>query len=160
LRWKGFAALLQARSRLYLIPSQQKKPLKVIETYQRSIYKKPMTIVQQNETPSNEKWDHAIALQIPLVLPAFSSIAQILKAVKLLSSLFGGARVWLEAGTWINNKGHLVWDINVWVKASMSRRDFELHSHQVKAFSAQMCQKLRQEAVVLEINNKEIFLLS
>lgn len=118
-----------------------------------------MTIVQDNDTPS--PWDHAIALQIPILLFApSSSLAQILKAVNLLSTLFGGCRVWVEAGTWINNKGDLVWDLNVWVQSSMTRHDFELHSHQVKAFSAQMCQKLRQEAVVLEINNKEIFLLS
>ena len=116
-----------------------------------------MTILHQSDSP--ETWDHALGIQIPLVLPAFSSIAQILKAVKLLSTLFGGCRVWLEAGTWINNKGHLVWDLNVWVKSSMTRRDFELNSHEVKEFAAQMRQKLRQEAVVLEINNKDIFLL-
>jgi hypothetical protein len=116
-----------------------------------------MTIVQQNDTP---KWDHAIALQIPILLFApSSSIAQILKAVKLISTLFGGSRVWLEAGTWINDKGHLVWDLNVWVKSSMTRDDYELHSPQVQEFAAQMRQHLRQEAVVLELNHKEIFLL-
>ena len=108
---------------------------------------------------SAQKWDHAIALQIPFSYLPFGSIAQILKAVKLMSELFGGCRVWLEAGTWINNKGHLVWDLNVWVQASMTGENFDLHCHEVKEFSAQMCQRLRQEAVVLEVNNKEIFLL-
>jgi hypothetical protein len=109
---------------------------------------------------SVQKWDCAIALQIPILLLAFSSsITQLLKAVKLMSKLFRGCRVWIEFGTWINNKGHLVWDLNVWVQSSMTRHDFELHSHQVKEFLEQMRQNLRQEAVVLEVNNKEIFLL-
>lgn len=111
---------------------------------------------------SAQKWDCAIALQIPILFSfaLIASIAQILKAIKLLSTLFGGCRVWLEAGTWINNKGHLVWDLNVWVQSSMTGENFDLHCHEVKEFSAQMCQRLSQEAVVLEVNNKDIFLLS
>jgi hypothetical protein len=138
----------------------QKKPLTVVDNNLSTIYLyKAMTIVHESDFP--ETWDHALGIQIPILFsPAFiASIAQILKAIKLLSKLFGGCRVWLEAGTWINNKGHLVWDLNVWVQASMTGENFDLHCHEVKEFSAQMCQRLRQEAVVLEINNKDIFLL-
>ena len=104
-----------------------------------------------------EKLDQAIALQIPIHFSFtyfLASLIQIWQGVKLMSECFGGCRLWLEAGTWINPEGDLVWDLNVWLKSSMTQTNFDRHCGQVQRFAGEMRDRLHQESVVVEVNNQ------
>ena len=119
-----------------------------------------MTILNENgnlTSFNSEEWNCTIALQIPIVFSVkyfIPSIIEIMRGIKLMYQCFGGGRLWLEAGFCSNKEADEVWDLNVWIKSSMTQDDFEKLCHKVKQFANKMRHQLRQKAVVLEINNK------
>ena len=106
-------------------------------------------------TDHYEKWSHSIAIQIPVIFDGRfkSSLAHAHKGIKLMSELFCGSRFWLELGSYyINNQERFGIDLNVWVKSQMDDPTFYQHRSKVLDLALQMRDKLRQEAIVIEID--------
>ncbi len=67
-----------------------------------------------------------------------------------MSKYFGGSRIWIELGTYIDRKGHLAFDLNVWVKSQMDDEKFVYYYPKVRDLVTKIRDKLRQEAIVIE----------
>ncbi|MGB7709412.1 MAG: hypothetical protein WBL95_07710 [Microcoleus sp.] len=99
-----------------------------------------------------QKWPRSLTMQIPIIFDGRfkDSLANVSQAIKLMSKYFGGSRIWFELGTYIDQKGHLAFDLNVWVKSQMDEEKFSYYSPKVRDLACQIRDKLRQEAIVLE----------
>lgn len=129
--------------------------LPTIENLMTYIVQDNGTVVFASEPERGEKFDQTIAVQIPILFDRSpTSLIQVLKGVKLMSECFGGCRLWLEIGIWINPEGDLIWNLNLWIKSSMTQTNFERHRGKVEWFACQMRDELQQKCVVVEFNNQ------
>jgi hypothetical protein len=106
---------------------------------------------------SVQKWNCAIALQIPIHFSCryfLPSLDQVVRGIKLISESFGGSRVWLEIGTYIGSQGKLLFDVNIWIKSQMTQEKFDQNLTKVQKFACATRDRLAQEAVVVEFNNQ------
>ena len=100
------------------------------------------------------KFDHSIVMQIPVCLDErlIDSLVGVWQVIKMMSKDIGGTRIWLELGTYINRSGRLAIDLNIWVKSQMDEKKFSNSLSKVLNLASQIRKKLRQEAIVVEIN--------
>jgi hypothetical protein len=100
----------------------------------------------------SQKWSRSLTMQIPIIFDGRfkDSIANLSEAIKLMSKYFGGSRIWIELGTYIDRKGHLAFDLNVWVKSQMDDEKFVYYYPKVRDLVSKIRDKLRQEAIVIE----------
>jgi hypothetical protein len=107
-----------------------------------------------HHSEDSQKWHHSLAMQIPLIFDGRfkDSILCVGHIVQSMSALNNGSRIWVELGIYINKKGGFALDLNVWVKSQMDEEKFNLYVSQVREWARQTRDKLRQEAIVVEID--------
>lgn len=116
------------------------------------------TEISQKDSPKqieeSQKWDHSLALQVPVIFDRRfkNSVIHLGQAIKLMSEYFGGSRVWVELGTYIDQKGHLVLDLNIWIKSQMDEEKFNCYLSKVHDLAYETRDKLEQEAIVVEVD--------
>ena len=96
----------------------------------------------------------AVAMQVPICLGRLSkSIHCVRQVIESLSKSGGGARVWIELGTWVHPEAqHLVIDLNVWILTQMSEENFHFYGAQMHELVCQIRDNLRQESIAVEVD--------
>jgi hypothetical protein len=102
-----------------------------------------------------QKWQHSLAILVPGSIDVnvlADTSTHLHQAIKLMSELFGGTRIWVEIGTYISKAMNLVVEQNVWVKSHMDESSLCRHFLTVFDFVGKMQDALRQEAMLLEVD--------
>jgi hypothetical protein len=96
-----------------------------------------------------------VAMQVPICFGRrlSKSLQCVWQVIKSFSKSGGGARVWLELGTWVHPEAqHLVIDLNVWILTQMSEENFHFYGAQMHELVCQIRDNLRQDSIAVEVD--------
>jgi hypothetical protein len=102
---------------------------------------------------------HQLALQTPILMNLcfFLSLLHCWKLIQIITDKAGGARISLELGSYMGEKGYLMLDVNVWVTFYITDDQFDKYRDLTIDLACLTRAKLRQEAVALVIDNTMLF---